>query len=411
MSNTQKLKDYLIGEDGFLLNDMHNGKTIMLSGAWGSGKTHFWQNDLEPKLLEEFKKRDKSCTYISLYGKDSLNALKQEVFIKASSENSFLSKEVATFGFEALSSIEESDLVVGKVLSTAKGLNNYRKTTKGIKRLKDGGVICFDDFERKSKEIDLNDLFGFISQVAIEYQCKIVIILNSDVFEGEEANVFKMVKEKTVNKFFYFQPSIEELFYLIANDEKYNKLNDYKEDILKTLEETEELNARIYIQVLDNCLEWIKKDYDSKVLDVLTLATIFFIKNHEVLDFNIVQRHKKQHKIITYYLDEGYYDIAAFLQDIAPQIFYSSESCACKESIQMMNNHLNKSKKEAKEVKSDDYYRRQNRVFEENKNFFRDYFFYIYVLKIDERTGQEEFEKINNFVKSGILPKRDEVEV
>ncbi|MBN2250225.1 MAG: hypothetical protein JW682_07800, partial [Campylobacterales bacterium] len=161
MSNTQKLKDYLIGEDGFLLNDMHNGKTIMLSGAWGSGKTHFWQNDLEPKLLEEFKKRDKSCTYISLYGKDSLNALKQEVFIKASSENSFLSKEVATFGFEALSSIEESDLVVGKVLSTAKGLNNYRKTTKGIKRLKDGGVICFDDFERKSKEIDLNDLFGF----------------------------------------------------------------------------------------------------------------------------------------------------------------------------------------------------------------------------------------------------------
>lgn len=69
------------------------------------------------------------------------------------------------------------------------------------------------------------------------------------------------------------------------------------------------------------------------------------------------------------------------------------------------------SPKEAKEVKSDDYYRRQNRVFEENKNFFRDYFFYIYVLKIDERTGQEEFEKINNFVKSGILPKRDEVEV
>jgi hypothetical protein len=411
MSNTQELKDYLIGEDGFLLNDMHNGKTIMLSGAWGSGKTHFWQNEIEPKLFEELKKDDKSCTYISLYGKDSLNALKQEVFIKASSENSLLSKEVSTFGFEALSSIEDSDLAIGKVLSAAKGLNNYRKSTKGIKRLKDGGIICFDDFERKSKEIDLNDLFGFISQLAIEYQCKVVIILNSDVFEGEEANVFKMVKEKTVNKFFYFQPCIVELFYLIADDKKYNKLNDYKEDILKTIEETEELNARIYIQVLDNCLEWINKDYDSKVLDVLTLATIFFIKNHDVLDFNIVQRNKKQHKIITYYLDEGYSDIAAFLQDEAPQIFSSPESCFCKEPIQIMNNSLNKSKKEDKEVKSDDYYRRQNSVFEENKNFFRDFIFYVYVLKIDERTSQKEFKKINNFVKSGILPKINEVEV
>lgn len=411
MSNKEELKEYLIGDDGFLLDETHNGKTIMLSGAWGAGKTHFWQNEIEPKLSKELKKDDKSCTYISLYGKDSLNALKQEVFIKASSESSPLSKEVATFGFEALSSIEDSDLSIGKVISAAKGLNSYRKTTKGIKRLKDGGVICFDDFERKSKEIDLNDLFGFIAQLAIEYQCKVVIILNSDVFEGEEVSKFVEVKEKTVNKFFYFEPSIEELFYLIANDEKYSLLEAYKIDILNTIKETEELNARIYIQVLDDCLEWINKNYAHQILDVLTLATIFFIKNHEVLDFNIVQGSKKQHKIITYYLDEGYCDIANFLQNTAPQIFSSSESCACQESIQMMNNHLNKSQKDAKEVKSDDYYRRQNKVFEENKSFFRDYFFYIYVLKIDERTSQEEFEIINNFVKSGILPNRDKVEV
>ncbi|HFS85514.1 MAG TPA: hypothetical protein ENK72_02730 [Epsilonproteobacteria bacterium] len=37
MSNTKELKEYLVGEDGFLLNKMHNGKTIMISGEWGSG--------------------------------------------------------------------------------------------------------------------------------------------------------------------------------------------------------------------------------------------------------------------------------------------------------------------------------------------------------------------------------------
>ena len=42
MSTTKELKEYLINEgDGFLLNTDNNGKTIMLSGTWGAGKTHF----------------------------------------------------------------------------------------------------------------------------------------------------------------------------------------------------------------------------------------------------------------------------------------------------------------------------------------------------------------------------------
>ncbi len=82
--------------------------------------------------------------------------------------------------------------------------------------LVDGGIICFDDFERKSKKIDLNDLFGFITQLSIDMNCKVVIILNSDVFSGEEAKVFSNVKEKTVNKFLKFNPSKEEFFKIIC---------------------------------------------------------------------------------------------------------------------------------------------------------------------------------------------------
>ena len=35
MSTLKVLKEYLVGEDGYLLNDDNNGKTVMLSGAWG----------------------------------------------------------------------------------------------------------------------------------------------------------------------------------------------------------------------------------------------------------------------------------------------------------------------------------------------------------------------------------------
>ncbi|MFT7879362.1 MAG: hypothetical protein ABXS91_03120 [Sulfurimonas sp.] len=403
MSNTQELKDYLIGDDGFLLDDMHNGKTIMLSGAWGAGKTHFWQNEIEPTLSGKLQEDDKSCTYISLYGKDSLNALKQEVFIKASSESSSLSKEVATFGFEALSSIEESDLAIGKVLSAAKGLNNYRKSTKGIKRLKDGGIICFDDFERKSKEIDLNDLFGFISQLSIEYQCKVVIILNSDVFEGEEKNIFKTVKEKTVNKFFHFEPSIEELFYLIANDEKYTPLEIYKTDILKAIIETEEVNARIYIQVLDNCLEWIDKGYGYEGLRTLVLSTIYFIKTNSLFGYpqviydnkGSISALKYKDYLDTYTLISNYIHIHGYeYRDMQKAVLYD----------RLVIEVQNKSKHSVtQEAKISNWL---------SENFDDLYLFvkYGYKLYVTNHISQEIYLEITEFIKTGILSKRDEVE-
>ena len=49
MSTLTVLKEYLLGKDkdiGYLLKDDNNGKTVMLSSAWGSGKTHFWQKSV-----------------------------------------------------------------------------------------------------------------------------------------------------------------------------------------------------------------------------------------------------------------------------------------------------------------------------------------------------------------------------
>ena len=318
-TNTEKLKLYLLGDEvkkGFLLEEDNNGKTIMLSGAWGAGKTHFWNNEIEINnfqykecdkscdyekakweyfeyskgLHSKLKEKKKACIYVSLYGKDNLDSLKKEVLIKASNDKLLLDKKVSAFGFEALVSIKDRDLDIGKFLNVVKNFYNYFKNTKGKNRL-DGGVICLDDFERKSKEIDLNDLFGFIAQLAIDMNCKIVIILNSDVFEGKEAEVFKRVKEKTVDKYFKFKPTIKELFNSIYS-EKYSLLDEYKDDILKSIEDTEELNARIYIQVLDNCLEWKKseRDLDKNVIRVLVLGTINFVLNHIILSSPITHK-------------------------------------------------------------------------------------------------------------------------
>jgi len=294
MSNTKDLKNYLLKkENAFLLDDSNNGKTIMLSGAWGAGKTHFWKNEIEKELAPKLKDRKKACVYVSLYGKDNIEALKNEILFKAyasiEDESNVKKKAISAFGVGSKIFSFSAFGLKADAKELSKKLEEYdeeKKIEKAESFIEDGGVICLDDFERKSKKIDLNDLFGFISQLAVEMNCKIVIILNSDVFKGKEAEVFRRVKEKTVNKYFYFEPTIKELFESIVSNEKYNVLESYKEDILKAIIETEELNARIYMQVLDNCLEWKReKGLDVKVVRVLVLGSVNFIVNHLVLDY------------------------------------------------------------------------------------------------------------------------------
>ena len=299
MTNKEKLEQYLLLDKTkipFLLDDINNGKTIMLSGAWGAGKTHFWQNEIEPKLSEKLE--DKACVYVSLYGKESISEVKSAIYEEA--YKSIMGEDIISKSASLIGDVA-TILGKGKNVEAFDKINQKSKDSKSEELLKDGSVICLDDFERKSKKIDLNDLFGLISHLALSLKCKLVIILNSDVFTGKEAEVFRNVKEKTVNKFFYFEPTIDELFKSISKDEKYNDLEEYKVDILNAIKETEELNARIYIQVLDNCLEWlrVKENLDDKIVRVLVLGTFNFVLNHMVLEFYYNEDNEKHYNIVS----------------------------------------------------------------------------------------------------------------
>ena len=280
MSNIEKLKEYLVGSDGrkgYLLDDkLSNGKVIMLSGAWGSGKTHFWKNEIEPKL-------DKSI-YISLYGKTSLREIENEVLSKSflidfSDEDI---KNISIFGNIAKNIVSIMAPKIGEKLEETKTslVNNCGKNA-----LQNGGLLCFDDFERKSKDVDLNDLFGFITQLALNFKCKIVLILNSDVFEGKEKKLFADLKEKSVSKFFKFNPNSENLFEIIFN--KYTLDEKHKMIILNAINEFGLLNARIYENILENFQEYIEKNpvMTNQEVRYFVLTLINFNLLHIVFKF------------------------------------------------------------------------------------------------------------------------------
>jgi len=289
MSNVAKLENYLIGENAYLLNnELSSGKVIMLSGEWGSGKTHFWKNKIKDKI-------DKNV-YISLYGKKSINDIENELLVKSlikkDSDKKRLLENLSLFGNITKN---VANTIVPESGEKLEEIKNNLVSRFSKSNLQKGTVICFDDFERKSKYIDLNDLFGFITNLALEFEVTIVVILNDDEFEGENKNIFTNVKEKSVSKYLMYNPSCEELFDLIFNDDK----KSYKKDlanqmvtIRNTFIEVGILNARVLIQVLDNVLEWIKiKGTTSDFfLRYFVLTNINFILNHHVFIASLDRR-------------------------------------------------------------------------------------------------------------------------
>jgi hypothetical protein len=395
MANAEILKKYLTdGEDSYLISSNNNGKVIMLSGKWGSGKTHFWQKQIQTVLENKDKKIPNH--YVSLYGKTSIQEIKNEIFLKVfESVDSYeviekgkaLAKNtvgLATSFFGAISVLGVNlDLskVTDKPFEKLENVLDDKKLKKTIEYLNSGAIICFDDFERKSKDIDLNDLFGFITQLTLNFDCKVVIILNDDVFDGEEKKIFSNVKEKSVSKFLKYEPSIKELFETIFSDKRYRVLDGHKEIILKTIEETEELNARIYIQVLDNLVEWIiNQDKSDEVLRCLILVNINFVLYHNILKRGGVSK-TNDSSFFNYPLKEleEYFNSSYFEE------YYDNYT---KYEIELIN-----------KMGSNEYLKN---FYKNNKNLFKSHYF-ANKLDISENVNDETFQKINNFIETGIL--------
>lgn len=288
--------------------------------------------------------------------------------------------------------------VTDKPFEKLENVLDDKKLKKTIEYLNSGAIICFDDFERKSKDIDLNDLFGFITQLTLNFDCKVVIILNDDVFEGEEKKIFSNVKEKSVSKFLKYEPSIKELFETIFSMERYRVLDTHKDIILNTIEETGELNARIYIQVLDNLVEWIdkKQEINDDVLRCLILVNINFILYHTVLylEFEKIENNPtykyKIHMLVEndfVFSKDNFYN-----KNNGSPIIYSFEK--------YISNI--KAKETGYSGIGDERMRILNNFIDNNRDLFKSEYF-ANKFDISKNLKFKTFQKINNFIESGIL--------
>ncbi len=156
-SDIKNLKENL---DRYLKDSSSKGFVISIKGNWGVGKTFFWNIYAKENLNE------KKYVYISLFGISKLDDIKTKILNKISKQANIVNKIKGLLGSSRIKGVD-----IGAVISLF-----------GIKNFKDI-VVCFDDFERLSPNLNISEVLGVISELKEQYNCKIVIINNNDQLE------------------------------------------------------------------------------------------------------------------------------------------------------------------------------------------------------------------------------------
>ena len=74
------IKITIFYNNNFIKNYLENNKTnsaIMLTGEWGSGKSHYIKNELVPYIENS---DDKKCIIVSLYGINQVDDINKSIY-------------------------------------------------------------------------------------------------------------------------------------------------------------------------------------------------------------------------------------------------------------------------------------------------------------------------------------------
>lgn len=205
---------------------------LMISGAWGSGKTYYVDNTLQTALLQAKKYPIK----ISLFGQSNLDHLEKritELFLQIYGEvrlkpveeedNKAISQLAKLFAKKKLStnvqSVAKMVPLIGQYVDVSRILDAF--TALCINRLpKDNIVLILDDLERAVKTIEPHLLLGIINDLVETKKYKVILIANDSYF-NKASDKYLDFKEKVIERTLLFPPDVITIYRtLISRDGK-----------------------------------------------------------------------------------------------------------------------------------------------------------------------------------------------
>lgn len=241
--------------------------TLCLSGRWGVGKTHTWE-----ALLGEAFKNDtvspKMYAYASLFGLESLKDVRRTVFENTVGAAAFTDKKPLE---ATVASVSERLAQIGTKWRAGAGIIRGIPIVADYGGLTEAGfldvrdqIVCFDDLERMSASLQVKDVFGLISLLKEKKRCKVVLLLNRDALEGQDAEDFRVQLEKVIDVNLEYNPSALEAVATAIPDR--NTLRTKL--VAKNAEMLEITNLRTIFKLLRICkrLEEVLVGYDERVI-------------------------------------------------------------------------------------------------------------------------------------------------
>lgn len=320
---TDQIRDEVIK---FICSEKND--VLVLKGDWGVGKTYFWKQWVRQNKNNISKSR---YAYVSLFGINSLDDLKNQIHVSA--------KPSCFIDIEPLYQVVISWLSWGKLRTLPKGAFGYFKKCCSIAKreplislynalrkigklliylffnaiwligivlkfipnlirfidMKAIGwesvrntLICIDDFERHGKGLAAKDIFGVISVLKEQRNCKVVLILNDNELNREDnkedKEAYISYREKVVDIELNLTRHIDELISLVFDEWRYTPISNLSVNISKL----EIMNIRTLYKVR-NYLELIFTKYpdieesvkEKIVRNIVLFTALYFSKSNE----------------------------------------------------------------------------------------------------------------------------------
>ncbi len=284
-----------------------------MRGEWGIGKTYFWESYISEKLNQK-EVENLAYSYVSLFGVSNINQLRERIQSSAKIiDNSGSSiKKIEEFAneqnqvFQLLygkkaRQLESKLATIIKVLNGARwgGLQlgfisefygQYRES------LIFDYLVCIDDFERKQNDLEVGQVMGLINELSLQRKCKVVVILNEEKLDEENAIDFKKYREKTADVEVRYSPSIQENILKVFSGEEL-----YFERILQIFKCLGSVNIRIFKRfkwAIEHIQEYTNPCEDAVKVEMaahLALYSWAFLESDQQLSLPFVKQSLGSH--------------------------------------------------------------------------------------------------------------------
>lgn len=296
--NNEELNKYI---KHYLEKDQSKS-AIMLTGAWGIGKSYYIQNELIPFLQEEHCK----CVAVSLYGLKTLSDISKSIYLELRVKPLKSNSEFATTG-----------KLIAKTL--AKGIISHfgvdlKSTEEEMQTLYESidlsqTLIILEDVERS--QIDILDLLGYVNSLVEQDGVKVLLVANENemiqyepivISDGkatqagtlyninsnrkytEKAQKYLLFKEKTISDTIQFEGNTEQAILQIISTFKNDTLNRFAnstsaQEIYWIMFTCNQYNLCSFIfacQKSVDIFDKIEDDYEGNFLKCIFFGIIYF---------------------------------------------------------------------------------------------------------------------------------------